>query len=72
MKLGDWRRREAMTQPDLAIALDVTLSSVARYETGTRMPEPDVMRRVYVVTDGSVQPNDFYDLPDLAVDRRAA
>lgn len=40
-------------------------TSIYRYIRGERIPAPDVMRRIYVVTGGSVQPNDFYDLPPL-------
>ena len=56
-----------MTQPALADALGTVLSSVARYENSTRMPEPDIMRAIYAVTGGRVRPDDFYDLPDLGL-----
>jgi transcriptional regulator with XRE-family HTH domain len=64
-KLGDWRRAKGLTQEDLGAKLGCEKPTVARYEAGTRIPERDTMRRIYVVTDGAVTPNDFYDLPDL-------
>ena len=72
MKLRQWRISAKITQPELADALGTVLSTVARYENGTRMPEPETMRTIYTVTDGAVQPNDFYDLPPLGQERRAA
>jgi transcriptional regulator with XRE-family HTH domain len=72
MKLADWRRSEGMTQQQLADALDCILTTVARYEAGQRIPEPENMRRLFVLSNGKVQPNDFYALPDLTTDALAA
>lgn len=72
MKLADWRRSNGMTQQHLADALDCILTTVARYEAGRRIPEPDIMRKIFVLTSGAVQPNDFYALPPLNSDRAAA
>ena len=49
-----------------ATRIGVGRSSVYRYAAGVRVPEPDVMIRIYLVTNGAVEPNSFYDLPDLA------
>lgn len=67
LKLGDWRRRRGLTQLQLSDALATTLSSVCRYENGTRIPEPEMMRKIYVFTEGSISPDNFYDLPELQV-----
>ena len=63
MKLSEWRERENWTQQQLAEALGCTVSTVWRYEQGQRDPDVDTKRRIYLVTDGAVEPNDFYPLP---------
>jgi transcriptional regulator with XRE-family HTH domain len=37
--------------------------TVTRYCRGERMPPPETMARIVEVTEGAVQPNDFYSLP---------
>ena len=39
-------------------------NTVYRYIRGENRPDPEIMQRIIRVTDGAVQPNDFYDLPD--------
>jgi transcriptional regulator with XRE-family HTH domain len=60
MKLADWRKEQGWTQQQLATALECTISSVARYENGTRDPEPAMKERIFLLTEGQVEPNDFY------------
>lgn len=69
MLLGDWRRREGLTQQEIADALGCIVTTVARYEAGARIPGPTVMIDIYTLTGGAVQPNDFYDLPPLAASK---
>lgn len=71
MKLGDWRRAEGLTQEELAARLGLIPVSVARYESGLRLPGPSVMIEIFRMSDGAVQPNDFYALPDLAAQKAA-
>ena len=49
----------------LADGLSVSYSTAYRYVKGARKPEDSQIVAIYVLTDGVVQPNDFYDLPDL-------
>lgn len=63
MKLADWRRTKGWTQQELADELGCTISTVARYEGGTRDPEPVTKERIFLLSGGEVEPNDFYDLP---------
>lgn len=65
MKLADWRRNVGMTQEELAAKLGLIPGSVARYESGARMPAAAVMVEIFALSGGAVQPNDFYALPDL-------
>ncbi|MCJ8158835.1 helix-turn-helix domain-containing protein [Sphingomonas sp. LaA6.9] len=72
MKLLEWRRSKGLTQQLVADGIDCVLSTVARYEKGLRTPDDATMVRIYVFTEGEVQPNDFYELPDLRAQRKAA
>ena len=72
MQLGNWRRFEGLTQQELADRLGCIVTTVARYESGARIPGPAVMVQIFQLTRGAVQPNDFYDLPALVAAREAA
>ena len=48
-----------------AAAICTSPISVRRYERGVRRPDDDVMKRIYEESDGKLQPNDFYELPEL-------
>lgn len=66
MKLAHWRRSHDMTQQELADKLGCIVTTVARYEAGRRKPDDPTMIAIFALTEGEVQPNDFYDLPALA------
>lgn len=66
MKLGPWRRENKLTIGQLAEKLARSDMTVSRYCNERRIPEAETMRRIYLVTQGAVEPNDFYDLPELA------
>lgn len=36
---------------------------VAKYLNGERVPRRSIMREIVRVTEGDVQPNDFFDIP---------
>lgn len=63
--LEAWRRDQKMTLDQLGAALGVTPEAAGRYCRG-RIPRPAIMERVFAVTEGAVQPNDFYKLPEGA------
>lgn len=46
-------------------------STLQRYETGGRIPDPDYMIAIYRATNGAVRPDSFYNLPDLRAERAA-
>jgi transcriptional regulator with XRE-family HTH domain len=52
-----------MTLLQLADAIDSVVSTVSRYENGTRIPERDTMKKIYIVSRGAVTPDSFYDIP---------
>lgn len=62
MKLAKWRDDKGWTQQQLADELGCTVSAVWRYEQGLRDPETATKERIFLVTEGAVEPNDFYPL----------
>lgn len=60
MKLEAYLARKGMKQAEFARALGVSEMAVSRYVRG-RVPEPEIMARIIVVTKKKVRPNDFYE-----------
>ncbi len=57
-----------MTQVELATALQVSQPAVSYFERwpNAQVPrDPEILLRIYRLTQGAVTPNDFYHLPDL-------
>lgn len=50
--------------------LDASSEGVRLWAEGMRVPRPDQMKRIYEWSNGMVQPNDYYDLPEIG-DTRA-
>lgn len=65
MVIGEYLKRSSISQKDFAILVGVSDQAMSRYCSGKRIPRRDEMQRIYEVTFGEVQPNDFYDLPKL-------
>lgn len=64
MKLAEWIRNSGKTLNEVAAGIEArSLTTVHRYKSGEQVPGPRMMVNIFVFTDGSVQPNDFYDLP---------
>lgn len=72
MKLVVWRRKEGLTQQELAERLGCSQSYVSQMERAADpiIPGPAIMIALYELSVGAVDPNSFYDLPDL--ERKAA
>jgi transcriptional regulator with XRE-family HTH domain len=67
MTFKEWRERNNCSLERCAELFGAANGSViSRYERGIRIPNREHMRRIYVQTRGAVDPNSFYDLPDLA------
>lgn len=64
MKLDSFLALNAVKQNEFAEKIGENSVCVNRYCLGTRIPRPEVMRKIYVATNGAVTPNDFYGLPD--------
>lgn len=63
MKLKDWRKANNVTLDQMAVELNVTQSTIVRWENGSRDPDALAKQRIFIVTRGAVEPNDFYDVP---------
>lgn len=66
-RLKEWRERQEpkLTQRQFGEQIGVTQQAVDKYESGERMPEPDVMVAIFEATGGAVGPADFYALPQI-------
>lgn len=62
MKLEMYLKIMSIKQKDFADNISEAVSLVNHYCLGIRIPRPAVMRKIYQVTKGLVQPNDFYNL----------
>lgn len=61
-KLGAWLADNDLTAVALAAQLGVSAASITRILQDKQIPRKDLMEKLYSVTQGAVQPNDFYSL----------
>ncbi len=71
MKLAMWRKSEGWTQDQLGAEIGCSQPYISQIERAIDpiVPSAEVMRSVYIVSRGQVQPNDFYDVPAWEADR---
>lgn len=69
-KLKAWQREQGLTDAEAGAFFGVTRMTWMRWKAGTMIPGPAVMLELF--TQAISEPNDFYDLPDLATTRKAA
>lgn len=68
MTLKQWRERNGISQEAAARLFGVRNATVvSKWEIGRQLPRKQYMRAIYLKTGGMVTPNDFYDLPELAI-----
>jgi len=74
VKLAEWRRNQGIRQAGLAMALGCSQSYISQIERACEpiIPGTALMIAIYQMTGGQVQPNDFYTLPGLLAQRKAA
>jgi len=65
MFLDPYMKMYAISNEVLAEKLGVSPVTVHRYRKKKRVPEPEIMQRIYEITGGKVTPNDFHHLPQL-------
>lgn len=62
MKLKSYRTAKKLSLAQLAAKIGVANESVVRrYETGARMPRPEIIEKIWSVTDGKVDFNDHLE-----------
>ena len=59
MQLHEYREKTGKTQSEIAEVLGCAVSTVCRYETGTRLPSLRVIRKIKAMTDGQVAEDDW-------------
>lgn len=62
MKLTDYLRTSKMTVAKFSERTGLLPDTINKYKMGIRIPKPEAMEVIYRVTEGQVQPNDFYGL----------
>lgn len=67
MKLKEFLKREQVSIEDFAQKMGLSYAAVRQYVNAGRVPTPKVMRRIINVTDGAVQPNDFFAANDNGI-----
>ena len=60
MKLKEWIEKSGKTMKEFADDLKSNYEDVRRYCAGEVIPRPDRMAKIVEITNGEVQPNDFY------------
>ena len=65
MKLEHFRKKRKLSYKQLANFLGFdgksAASTVLRWCKGDRTPKPEYISKIYKLTQGKVQPNDFYE-----------
>ena len=62
MRVDDWCEREGLSVSDLADLLGIRYSTAYRYLKYGWLPSTENMRKIFLVSRGVVQPNDFYGI----------
>lgn len=61
-KLAIWRHDRQLSLEAAGALVGVSGVAWSRYERGQRVPRPEIVSRIYDVTDGHIGPPDFYHL----------
>ncbi len=67
-----WRKAKGLTLDQAAKSVGTSRQMWSDGERGRRRPGEDFMAELYRFTEGRIEPNDFYDLPDLTERQVAA
>ena len=62
MKLAEFLADRIIKPADFGGQIGVSYEAVRRYCTGERIPDREVMARIFSATDGAVTANDFFGL----------
>lgn len=65
MKLKSWLETRHMSLSTFAKIIGVSRSQVYKYIYCGAIPKPEVMVKIFKVTEGAVTPNDFYGVVSI-------
>ena len=71
MKFSKFVEDSTKSIAEIAEEIQVSPQTIHKYVKGERIPEPDIMQRIFTATNGQVTANDFYDLPHLSKLRKS-
>jgi len=60
--LDKWIKEKSSSRKKLAQTLNISTASLSRYLTGDRIPKQSIMQKIIKVTDGNVNPSNFYNI----------
>ena len=68
MTLSEYLKEEKLTQEKFlqistAYGATFTIHAISKWCQGHRIPRQEEMQTIYEITEGKVEPNDFYILP---------
>lgn len=66
MLLKEFLKIKKISIEDFAREMGLSYAAVRQYTNAGRVPKPKVMRQIINVTNGAVQPNDFFASTDNA------
>ena len=58
--LDKWIKENSSNRKKLAKTLNISTASLSRYLTGDRIPKQSIMQKIITVTEGNVNPSNFY------------
>jgi DNA-binding transcriptional regulator YiaG len=61
-ELAQWLVRNDLTLEEFAKLLGTTQATVSRWTDGINIPRRDAMRAIVQITNGEVQPSDFFEV----------
>jgi len=66
MKLKNYIKDSKISINDFAKTVGVHRMTIQKYIYEIRMPIATIMQKIYLATNGEVQPNDFYNLDSIS------
>lgn len=64
-KLSRWLRDNKLSHAEFARRLGCDPSLPGRWLRGVSVPTPAMMVKIFILTNGDIVPNDFYELPRI-------
>ena len=60
MRLKDYLKFNNISNKEFSLEIGISPVSLSRYINGGRLPEKDILNKIYEATDKLVDANDFY------------